>query len=334
MKKLIAMILLAALALSICACSPINKADVAVLWADGDTAVSPNSLINAMDRAMYIENIAYTYYGAGSDEAKQLQQANEAVAGGCAALMVEPVTAETTADFVALASAKDIPLVLFGANVDREAAATYPKCAVVMTYTEGLTKALDEMVSAYITDEKNAAKLDRNGDGTLDTVILDDMPHELDVSVIGLNFLEGAYDPTLAELIITDSDAEALDILLKLQAADLNTDKLKTQYVGLFTVGNKVDFKAYVLDGAPEGDARKAHLENNKFLCDLTTVEADDLDKMIFTTINVVDSGRITGTVMEDYDGIAGAAAAACAALLKGESFEAWNPVPYTAYTK
>lgn len=333
MKKLIALILLAALALSICACSPINKTDVAVLWADGDTAVSPNSLINAMDRALYIENISYTYYGAEGDAARQLQQVEEALNAGCAALMVEPVTAESTAQIVALASAKDIPLVLFGANVDRSGDASYAKLAVVMTHTDGLTKALDEMVSEYITDEKNAAKLDRNGDGKLDTVILDDLSHELDASVIELNILEGAYDPTLAELIITDSDAEALEILLKLQAADLNTDKLKTNYVGLFTVGNELDFKAYVLDGAPEGDARKEHLEKNKFLCDLTTVEADDLDKMIFTTINVVDSGRITGTVMEDYDGIAEAAAAACAALLKGETFDAWNPVPYTAYT-
>lgn len=70
MKKILAFILVAILALGMAACGAINKTPVAVLWAEGDTAVIPNSLINAMDRAMYIENIAYQYYGAEGDQAK------------------------------------------------------------------------------------------------------------------------------------------------------------------------------------------------------------------------------------------------------------------------
>ena len=93
MKKIIAIAVLAALVLSLAACAPINSAPVAVLWANDSEAISPNSLINAMDRALYIENISYTYYGAEGDAAKQLQQAEEALNAGCAVLMVEPVDA-------------------------------------------------------------------------------------------------------------------------------------------------------------------------------------------------------------------------------------------------
>ena len=56
---------------------------------------------------------------------------------------------------------------------------------------------------------------------------------------------------------------------------------------------------------------------------------------MIFTTINVVDTGRITGTVIEDYDAMAESVAALAVQMLKGQ-----NPgstvtlIPYATYTK
>ena len=64
MKKIIALILVALMVISTFAftsCGSVNKADVAILWSgDGEVKV-PNSLINCMERAMYIENIAYAH---------------------------------------------------------------------------------------------------------------------------------------------------------------------------------------------------------------------------------------------------------------------------------
>ena len=120
MKKWIAMLLLAAMMLSLAACGKVNDSPVAILWSgDGEVKV-PNSLINSMERAMYIENIRYDHYGANGNPDTQIQQAKEALEAGCAALMVELVTdvedAAAKAIIVA-AKAKNVPVVFFNCNV-------------------------------------------------------------------------------------------------------------------------------------------------------------------------------------------------------------------------
>ena len=334
MKKIIAIAVLAALVLSLAACSPINSAPVAVLWATDSEAISPNSLINAMDRALYIENISYTYYGAEGDAAKQLAQAEEALNAGCAVLMVEPVDAAAAAQFVELANAKQTPVIFFGANVDETVATESSLCLIVKTDAATLAEKYTEMLTEYLKDEKTVKNLDRNGDGMLGLVNDTGFGFVLEVDGVSFNLLDsdGQYNADVCELILTTSDSAARAILCQLQAQDFNTDKLATQYVALFTVGNECDYKAYVLDTLPEGGDTAAHYEANKFLVDLTTVEAEDMDKMIYTTMNVVESGRISGTVLEDYDAIAEAAAAACAAIIKNKSTETVKLVPYTIY--
>ena len=332
MKKIIAIAVLAALVLSLTACSPINSAPVAVLWATDSEAISPNSLINAMDRALYIENISYTYYGAEGDAAKQLAQAEEALNAGCAVLMVEPVDAAAAAQFVELANAKQTPVIFFGANVDETVATENSLCLIVKTDAATLAEKYTEMLTEYLEDDKTVKNLDRNGDGVL--TVLSDMPDiALDeLEDITVEYATAEIALTDLEVILTANDTAAQETLLKLQAEDFNTDKLATRYVALFTVGNEIDYKAYVLDTLPEGGDTAAHYEANKFLVDLTTVEAEDMDKMIYTTMNVVESGRISGTVLEDYDAIAEAAAAACAAIIKNKSTESVKLVPYTIY--
>ena len=154
MKKIIAIAVLAALVLSLAACSPINSAPVAVLWATDSEAISPNSLINAMDRALYIENISYTYYGAEGDAAKQLAQAEEALNAGCAVLMVEPVDAAAAAQFVELANAKQTPVIFFGANVEETVATESSLCLIVKTDAATLAEKYTEMLTEYLKDEK------------------------------------------------------------------------------------------------------------------------------------------------------------------------------------
>lgn len=335
MKKIISIVLLAALALSLCACGPINKTDVAVLWADGDKAVTPNSLINAMDRAMYIENIGYTYYGAQGDAAKQVQQAQEALDTGCAALMVELVDAASAQQIVDLAKAKDVPVIFFGCDVDETVAAGYDKCVIVNTDEATLFEKQGEMITEYL--KKNGKKLDRNGDGAISVASWTKKPLEFEAEGLEIDQLDNAdtIDPQVVEMVITDDDTTAQQILVQLQSKDYNTNKLTTHYVAIFTVGNEFDYKAYVLENAPEdAEALKAHYEANKYLVDLTTVSEEDLEVMIYTTVNVIDSGRITGTAMEDYDAIAEAAAEACAALVTGKGVEkAIIDVSYTTYT-
>lgn len=334
MKRLIAVILVVVLALSVCACSPVNKKPVAVLWADGDVAVNPISLINAMDRAMYIENVSYTYYGAQSDAAKQLKQAEEALAADCAMLLVEPVDPAAAEQFVALAKAKNIPVVFFGKAVDKSVAESYEKCYSVTTDETTLTAKRDEMLAEYLKDEKTVKKLDRNEDGKIAVANLTGAEVSLKVEGVEFMMLEASeeVDPQVTEMVLTADDVTAKNVLVSLQAKDYNTDKLTTHYVAIFTVGNTVDYKALVLKDAPTEEAdRKAHFEANKFLCDLTAVEKEEeLQALFFSTIHVIDSGRLAGTVLEDQDGIAEAVAKLVSDICKGNTVQKETKIPYT----
>ena len=148
-----------------------------------------------------------------------------------------------------------------------------------------------------------------------------------------------------AEMILTEDDVTAFAVLLKLQEKDYNTDKLTTQAVPIITVGQNVDYKAAVLAGRPaipenlvinEGDSNKVvkqknkeirkiqelmdYYESKKFLVDLTVVDESDVQEMVYTTIDVVDAGRIAGTVIEDRDAIAKAVAQIVRNFVKGKT--------------
>ena len=62
------------------------------------------------------------------------------------------------------------------------------------------------------------------------------------------------------------------------------------------------------------------YYEEHKYLVDLTVVSESDLDEMVYTTINVIDAGRIAGTATEDRDAIANAVASVVRNLAKGEA--------------
>ena len=151
-------------------------------------------------------------------------------------------------------------------------------------------------------------------------------------------------DAKAVELVVTESDIVAFDVLNAIQKKDYNTNKLTTNFVPIFTVGEAMDYKEHVLAGRPEipedlvikdGDSNKVIKEKNKaikkigelnkyyadnaFLVDLTTVDESELDEMIYTTINVIDSGRISGTVINDNDTIAVSVATIVKNFVKGK---------------
>ena len=134
------------------------------------------------------------------------------------------------------------------------------------------------------------------------------------------------------ELILTGNDELALQTLVCLQTLGLNADKLATHFVPVFTIGADADYKGYVLENKPEGDG-DAYLEKMKHLVDLTAVDEEDLPNMIFNTLDQVSAGKLCGTMVENYDAIAEAAAKVLAVLLKDEAMEqSVVKVAYTTY--
>lgn len=394
MKKLFAILLAAAMLLSLAACGAGSATKVAILWDDAGTVQVPNSLINAVERAMYTKSVAYTHYGANGDQAKQAEQAAQALEQGCAALLVKLVDAAGAQEIVDLAKAANVPVIFFACEVDEAVASGYDKCICVNTDADSLSTAQGEMLEeALIKEEKGLfskeatysvnEEMDRNEDGEITYLAIGDVAgtveainaileeKELPALVSAGEGADASRIESLTEsvhvtekevemgllvsaegvsvdLILTDSDAAALDVLVALQARGYNANKLTTHCIPLYTVGSDADYKAYVLADRPEGTREDAavmeYYEQMQYLVDLTTVKDEDLEVMVYNTYNVIDSGRIAGTAVQDYDAIAAAMALIAKNLLTGNELlkdvdaeqvtDGWLvKIPYTTYT-
>lgn len=382
MKKIISLILVALFAvstLSLVACGGINgDSQISILWSGKGVAEVPDSLINSIERAMYIENITYLNYGAEGDATKQYNQAEETVNNGCAVLIVEPVTSIDVGKYIDLAKSKNIPLIFIGNDAVRAAVKTYneikgayDKCIIVSSDNTTIPEIQGKLIADYVVE--NFKDLDRNGDGKIsyaayssaltaeeanklltkgeeyeievgggcnkekkrtELVFYDDKNPLKTLPSLGATAIQNEImndyndeKKNTVELIITESDFTALQVLIALQAGGFNTDKLTTHCIPVFTVGFDVDYKAFVLAGKPEDeDAAKDYLENSKYLCDLTIVEEEDVEAMIWNTKNVIGSGRLAGTVIDDQDTIAVAIATIVRNYIKGNDvFENLN---------
>ena len=383
MKKVLSLILVVLLilpVLSLTGCGSINKTEIAILWSGEGEAKVPNSLINSMERAMYIESINYKHYGANLDSGKQLEQAKEVLNKGCAVLVVELVSQLFAQEIVDAAKEKNVPVIFFNCSVEESIIKSYDKCAVVTSDLNTIADVQGTMIADYI--KENFMDLDKNKDGKISYAAYDtgtisiaavEKANELlatedygvknktltfkkiNTSVelysqenVMLDFMiSGEIQNDIlenVELILTENDNIAFVVLLALQAKDYNTDKLKTQSIPMFTLDNTVDYKEYVLANRPEisadlliqdGDSDKVikqknkeikkikelqnYYEQNAFLVDLTAVNESDLAEMIYTTINVIDTGRIAGTVIADDDTIAVSVAKIVKNLIKGK---------------
>ena len=123
MKKLIAVLLLVVLSLStMSACGAINKdGEVSVLWADMANEYQ-FTISDALDRAMYIENIKYTHYDAKGSSETQLKQADDAISAGACALIVCATDPDSASLILAKAKKADIPVVFLCNDLLNDAA--------------------------------------------------------------------------------------------------------------------------------------------------------------------------------------------------------------------
>ena len=183
MKKWIAITLVIVMAISLAACGPINKNEVAIIWFINDTAVSPNDAINSMERAMYIENIAYKHYGAEGSASVQLEMAQYALAADCDALAVEIVDNSVVEDLINAAKEYDVPLILFNYAVDEELVASYDKCYNIAHDANTRYGIQAQQVAdgkgATGNSDKSLHPYDRDGDGKVTYIGIGNMSNTI-----------------------------------------------------------------------------------------------------------------------------------------------------------
>lgn len=345
MKKLIAMLLVAVMVMSFAACGTINDTEVSILWSGDGIVHVPNSLINAMERAMYIKNVSYTHYGANGDQSKQTKQANDALNAGCSALVVELVDVATAQEIVDAAKAKNVPVIFMNSNVDETILNSYDKCACVISDEDSVGTVLGDLIVSSVTKKSLFSKekidikdLDRNKDGKVSYVAIGDVASTVaamsdlpldaiaditDVSGMGtLVAKDGAGKKDLGqlmtaagasvELIITANDTSAQEVLKALQDKGFNSNKLTTHCIPVYTVGNEVDAKSFK---------------------NADDYEADEWKALIYTTTDLIGGGFIAGAAVTDYDNTAIAVADIVASFISGANTgtpEKFVLVPYT----
>lgn len=348
MKKIIAILMLCAIALSFASCGAINDTEVSVLWSDMSDELL-FTYADALDRAMYIENINHTDYDAEGSAEKQIAQAKAAIAADAAALIVNATDVATAT--VILGAAKDAgkPIVFLCNDLDLDVLAkTYDKCAIVNLDKASLTTTLAEKIAADLIANYDAYDRDDNGKisycafglsaavvPAVNELLKAEGKEELEAELAhmalptiavteSINAIFKDYNgdgdkvnATPVELILTDDDGYVEELLLALRGYKLNHKKLVTHFIPLYTVG--------VAANAGE-------------LIDTDVKEERDA----YSVMNTIDNGFVSAAALEDDDAIALSAAAIVRNFIKGNAtLEGVNKdyivdgkvlVPYTIY--
>ena len=331
MKKLLAILLLAALSLTLFSCGAINKdGEVSVLWSDMDDEFLA-TVADALDRAMYIENINYTHYDAEGNDATLVTLAEDAIEGGAVALVVSTESVAVATEIADRAKAASIPVIfLCSSDLVSALCAEREGCYAVSMKEESLSTVLGEAVAADLL--ANYDKYDRNGDGKISyaafglsavavpvineklkaadkpELIADAVNVALPTAGIAatVDRIFDGYDgsgnevnDTPVELILTDDDAYVAELLAALWKYELNYRKLTTHFLPLYTVGIS----------AAAGD--------------LLPDNVKDEERDAFSVMNTVDKGYVSAAALADDDALA----LTCAAMLRNLIREADSAV-------
>ncbi len=349
MKKLFALLLLLSLALTLVACGPINKSEVAIIFSDAEDAFL-TEMQDALDRTMYIKNIRYRHYDAEGDAVTLLSLCDDAIAAGAPALVVNATDAVTASLVAAKAKEADIPLIFLcndSAILD-VAMLGYEKCYAVNVDATSLYTTLGEKVASDLLSDYEA--LDRNKDGKITyaafgtsaaavatvnaklaeakkpALVCGTALSSLPTVGVGASIatLFSGYDgtgkevnATPVELILTDDDTYLPELLLALREFHLNHEKLVTHSLPLYTVGIAQNAGVLLNSDNPE-------------------------EKAAYSVMSTVDAGYVTAAALENDDELALATATLLYNLFKGKEATAGIDedyisgrlilVPYTIY--
>ncbi len=181
MKKLFAIILTIALALSFASCGSDSKGDDAksnggegeisvFYYTYSDTYIS--SVRSAMDKILKDAGKTYNNYDANGNQTTQTEQVTTAISKGSKLLIVNVVDTgsnDAAQNIVDQAKAANIPVIFFNRSVDESVVSSYDKCVFVGTDYEQAGHMQGKMIGEYLV--ANYDKLDLNGDGKISYVM-------------------------------------------------------------------------------------------------------------------------------------------------------------------
>ena len=332
MKKIIAMLLVAALALGLAACGgnggTSSGTKVSVFWYD-ESDVYLSSVRTALNKELDALGVAYDNQYAGNDQSKQLDQIKTAIAGGANLLVVNVVTsgAPDTAEDI-LAAAGDIPVIFFNRAIGTDGSDVtvlnaHATACFIGTDAPEAGHMQGKMVGDYVL--ANYDDIDINGDGVISYAMM--KGDEANIEAI----YRTQYGVEDANAVLTAAGKPALKYFDEANPSCYQVDQggawsaaaakeyMDTNFVTYNEAnGNMIELVICNNDGMAEGVVaslqEKGYNTAGAHVVPVFGVDATDNAKAL------IAEGAMTGTVKQDAEGMAAAIAQTVKAVSEGKT--------------
>ena len=357
MKKLLALLLAAVMAVGFAACSSKsndsgaskNKGEISVFYYTfSDAYIS--TVRSSMDKILKDGGYTYNDYDANGNQTTQTEQVQTALAKGSSMLIVNVVDTgsnDAAQNIINLAKAKNVPVIFFNRSVDQSVIESYEKCVFVGTDYEQAGHMQGKMIGEYLVN--NYDKLDLNGDGKISYVMFKGQEGNMEAIARTKYGVEDAnkvlekagkpdlefYDAANKNKYLVDQDG--------LWSSAAATNYMSTA-LAQYTESNKNMIELVIANndemalGAVSALQTAGYNKDGKKVIPVFGVDATDAAK------SAIKSGSMIGTIKQDAQGMATAITTIMGNYLNGanalDSIDTANVVgtwrvniPYSAYT-
>lgn len=314
-NKVVTLLLIITLILPCTACN-IKKdvADVHVFYYTySDTYVS--SVRAALDNRLKAAGVSFQDYDGNSNQTTQTEQIQTAITKGAKAIAVNVVNTgsdDAASAIVALAKNADIPVIFFNREVSDQVINSYEKCVFVGTQASEAGILQGEMVGEYVRD--HFSDLDINKDGKISYILFKGEEGNNEA------IYRTQYSVEKANSILSEAGKAMLEFY-----DSKNTNKYLVDKNGQWSASAANEYM---------NTALTSFNENNKNMIELVICNNDGMAEGAISALNaagyntgnagsrtipvfgvdatdaakeLISSGKMTGTVKQDADGMASA---------------------------
>ena len=369
MKKLLAIVLAACLALTLVACGGAPSSTPASGSASGSTAAAVSgdanvavfyytysdtyisSVRSALDAKLDEMGVTYQDFDGAGQQTTQTEQVKTAITNGATVLLVnlvETASDDAANEIVSAAKDADIPVIFFNREVSNDVVNSYEKCAFVGTDAAEAGHLQGQMIGNYLLENYEACDL--NGDGKISYIMFKgqegnpEAEYRTQYAVEDCDAaLEAAGKPALTFYDANNADKFLVDRngTWSAQASNEYMTTILSEYTE--ANNNMVELVICNNDGMAEGAITALKTAGYNASADKAIpvfgVDATDAAK------ELIAAGSMVGSIKQDAEGMAAAIALLAknatsgAALMDGtdsynvDDASAKIRIPYAVYT-
>ena len=331
MKKLLAIVLAACLALTLVACGGAPSSTPASGSASGSTAAAVSgdanvavfyytysdtyisSVRSALDAKLDEMGVTYQDFDGAGQQTTQTEQVKTAITNGATVLLVnlvETASDDAANEIVSAAKDADIPVIFFNREVSNDVVNSYEKCAFVGTDAAEAGHLQGQKIGNYLLENYEACDL--NGDGKISYIMFKGQEGNPEAEY------RTQYAVEDCDALLTENGKEPLEFY-----DPANTDKYLVDRNGTWAASASNEYMTTALSAYSEASNNMIELVicNNDGMAEgaITALNTAGYNDGTGTTIPVfgvdatdaakdlIAAGKMTGTIKQDADGMASA---------------------------